>query len=207
MVVLSHGHADHVAGLVDVLRRYDVDNVLEREMSLGNPGYLEWRQTVENEGAVVTQVQAGHAIDLGDGVVVEVLGPPASPLIGTESDINNASVVLRVVYGDVSFLLAGDMALAAERELLSTNGRVESTVLKVAHHGSRTSSSPEFIERVNPTAAVISVGQDNRFGHPHSETIDTLRRYVSEDRIFQTSERGTIEFITDGTTLRVKTER
>ena len=207
MVILSHGHADHVTGLVEVLRRYDVEHILERETDYSSPSYLEWKQAVENEGAVVTQVQSGYVIYLGDGVVIEVLAPSETLPISAESDVNNASVVLRVVYRDVGFLLTGDMFKATERDILARRARVQSTVLKVAHHGSRTSSSPEFIERVVPSAAVISVGQDNRFGHPHSETIEALRQHVSEDRIFQTSERGTIEFTTDGATLHVKTER
>jgi len=207
MVILSHGHADHVTGLVEVLRRYEVKHIVERETDYGSPVYLEWKEAVSDEGAVVTQAETGHTIDLGDGVGIEVLAPPEALLVGTDSDANNASVVLRVVYNDVSFLLTGDMFQVAERDILSQGVPMQSTVLKVAHHGSRTSSLPEFIERVGPSVAVISVGQDNRFGHPHSETIETLRQHVPEDRIYQTSEHGTIEFITDGTTLRVKTER
>ncbi len=207
VVVLSHGHADHVTGLVEVLRRYDVEHIIERETDYASPSYLEWKQAVGDENAVVIQVQTGHAINLGDGVVVEVLAPPESPLVDNETDVNNASVVLRVVYGEVSFLLTGDIFANAERGILTRSASVQSTILKVAHHGSRTSSLPEFVERVSPMAAVISVGEDNRFDHPHAETIETLRQHVSEDQILQTSERGTIEFITDGTTLRVKTER
>lgn len=207
IMVLSHGHTDHVTGLVDVLRRYDVERVVERETGIVNPNFLEWKQAVEQEGALVTQAEAGQVIDLGDGVFIEVLGPPKSLLIGAESNVNNGSVVLRVVYKDVSFLLTGDMFAAAERELLSRLADVRSTVLKVPHHGSRTSSSPEFIERTGPSAVVISVGADNKFGHPHVETLETLRRYVRESSIFQTSEHGDIRFSTDGTTLHVKTER
>jgi competence protein ComEC len=207
MVILSHGHADHVTGLVEVLRRYEVKHIVERELDYGSPVYLEWKQAVSDEGAVTTQAETGQIIDLGDGVGIEVLAPPQTLLVGTDFDANNASVVLRVVYNDVSFLLTGDMFQVAERDILSQGIPVHSTVLKVAHHGSRTSSLPQFVERVGPSVAVLSVGQDNRFGNPHPETIDTLHQYVAEDRIFQTNERGTIEFITNGTTLRVKTER
>lgn len=206
IVVLSHGHADHVTGLVDVLRRYDVERVIERDTGLVSSNLLEWRQAVAEEGALVTQAEAGQVIDLGDGVFIEVLGPPKSLLIGTDSIVNNGSVVLRAVYKDVSFLLTGDVFARAERDLLSRRD-VRSTVLKVPHHGSRTSSSPEFIERVRPSAVVISVGADNEFGHPHVDTLETLRRYAGEAPIFQTSEHGDIRFSTDGTTLRVETER
>ena len=207
VVVLTHGHADHLTGLLDVLRRYDVGRVVEREASYATPGYAGWRQAVGDEGAVVTQAQAGHVIDLGDGASIEVLHPPRMLMTGTDSDLNNASIVLRVVYGDVSFLLTGDIFVEAEREILSRGADVRSTVIKVPHHGSRSSSSREFIERVGPSVAVISVGADNRFGHPHAETLEVLGRYAPEARVMTTRDNGAIRFVTDGTTLSVKTER
>ena len=128
-------------------------------------------------------------------------------MTGADSDPNNASIVLRVVYGDVSFLLTGDIFVEAEREMLARGVDVRSTVVKIPHHGSRSSSSPEFIERVNPSVAVISVGADNRFGHPHAETLEVLRRHAPEARVLTTRDHGAIRFSTDGTTLSVKTER
>jgi len=207
VVVLTHGHADHITGLLDVLRRYDVGQIVEREAGHITPDYLRWRHAVENEGSVVTQARAGQSINLGDGATIEVLHPPETLMSGTGSDLNNASIVLRVVYGDVSFLLTGDIFVEAEREILSSGVEVRSTVLKVPHHGSRTSSSPEFIEQVGPSVAVISVGADNRFGHPHIETLEILRRYAPEARVMTTQDHGSIRFVTDGTTLSVETER
>ena len=207
VVVLTHGHADHLTGLLDVLRRYDVGQIVEREAEYTTPDYLSWRHAVGNEGAVVTQVQAGEVIDLGDGATIEVLHPPETLMVGTNSDLNNASIVLRVVYGDVSFLLTGDIFNEAEREMLSRRVDVRSTVLKVPHHGSRTSSSPEFIEQVGPSVAVISVGADNQFGHPHAETLEVLGRFAPEAQVVMTRDHGAIRFVTDGTTLSVETER
>lgn len=207
VVVLTHGHADHLTGLLDVMRRYDVGHVIEREVGHTTPAYLSWRQAVDSEGAPVTQAMAGHVIDLGDGAAIEVLHPPESLMTGADSDPNNASIVLRVVYGEVSFLLTGDIFAEAEREMLSRGVDVRSTVVKIPHHGSRSSSSLEFIERVNPSVAVISVGAGNRFGHPHAETLEVLRRYAPEARVLTTRDRGAIRFSTDGTTLSVRTER
>lgn len=207
VVVLTHGHADHITGLLDVLRRYDVGHVVEREAGHTTPDYLSWRHAVENEGSVVMQARAGQSINLGDGAIIEVLHPPETLMSGTDSDLNNASIVLRVVYGDVSFLLTGDIFVKAEREILSQGIDVQSTVLKVPHHGSRTSSSPEFVEQVSPSVAVISVGADNRFGHPHAETLEVLARYAPEARVMTTRDHGSIRFVTDGTTLSVKAER
>ena len=207
VVVLTHGHADHLTGLLDVLRRYDVGHVVEREASYATPGYVGWRQAVGDEGTVVTQARAGYVIDLGDGATIEVLHPPEMLMAGTDSDLNNASIVLRVVYGDVSFLLTGDIFVEAEREMLSRGIDLRSTVLKIPHHGSRSSSSREFIEHVRPSIAVISVGADNRFGHPHAETLEVLGRYAPEARVMTTRDHGAIRFVTDGTTLSVETER
>ena len=207
VVVLTHGHADHITGLLEVLRRYDVGQIVEREAGHTTPDYLSWRHAVENEDAAVTQVQADQVIDLGDGATIEVLHPPETLMSGTDSDLNNASIVLRVVYGGVSFLLTGDIFVEAEREILSSGVDVRSTVLKVPHHGSRTSSSQEFVEQVSPSVAVISVGADNRFGHPHAETLDVLARYAPEARVMTTRDHGSIRFVTDGTTLSVETER
>ena len=207
VVVLTHGHADHLTGLLDVLRRYDVGHIVEREASYATPGYVGWRHAVEDEGAVVTQARAGHVIDLGDGTIIEVLHPAETLMTGTDSDLNNASIVLRVVYGDVSFLLTGDIFSEAEREIQSRGMDVGSTVLKIPHHGSRSSSSREFIEQVSPSVAVISVGADNRFGHPHVETLDVLGRYAPQAQVFTTRDDGVIRFVTGGTTLSVKTER
>ena len=206
-MVLTHGHADHLTGLLDVLRRYDVGHIVERGAEYTTPDYLSWRQAVGNEGAAVTQARAGHVIDLGDGAIIEVLHPPEMLMAGTDSDLNNASIVLRVVYGDVSFLLTGDIFVEAEREMLSRGVDVRSTVIKIPHHGSRSSSSPEFVELVGPSVAVISVGADNRFGHPHAETLEVLGRYAPEARVMTTRDHGAIRFVTDGTTLSVKTER
>ena len=207
VVVLTHGHADHITGLLEVLRRYDVGHVVEREAEHTTSDYLRWRHAVENEGSVITQARAGQLINLGDGATIEVLHPPETLMSGADSDLNNASIVLRVVYGDVSFLLTGDIFVEAEREMLSQGIDVRSTVLKVPHHGSRTSSSPEFIEQISPSVAVISVGADNRFGHPHAETLEVLERYAPEARVMTTRDHGTVRFVTDGTTLSVKTER
>ena len=146
-------------------------------------------------------------IAFGGGSRIEVVSPGRRLLRGTASDVDNASVVVRLVHGDVSFLLTGDMFSEAEGRLVREEVPIESDVLKVGHHGSRTSSSPGFLERVNPSVAVISAGEGNRFGHPHAETLDALRRHVTQDRTFVTAERGTVELVTDGRRLELVTER
>jgi competence protein ComEC len=207
LVVLTHPHADHVRGLAEVLGRYHVAGIMERRFQYDSPAYDAWKRAVENEGAGVIQAHSGQLVAIDDGVFIQVLGPPETLLRGTGSDIDNASVVLRLVYGEVSFLLTGDMFAEEEAWLVQRGAPVDSDVLKVAHHGSRTSSSETFLAAVTPAIAVISAGEDNRHGHPHPETVEALLRYVTEDRVLSTAERGTIEFVTDGARLEVKTER
>jgi competence protein ComEC len=207
MVVLTHPHSDHVAGLPEVLRRYDVERILERTISFESADYAEWREAVNAEGAAIVQAAAGQILYTDDGVVLEVLAPFEKLPAGASSDPNRASVVLRLTYGQVSFLLTGDMFTEAEQGLLALGTLVQSSVLKVAHHGSRTSTSERFLERVGPAVAVISVGENNWHGHPHEEVFRTLLERVGEQNLFLTSERGTVEFVTDGSRLTVTTDR
>ena len=207
LVVLTHPHADHVTGLTEVLRRYDVKLVLEREIDHQSPPLAAWREELAEEGAVVSQAWAGQMITVGDGVFAHVLWPPQTQSTEAPSDLNSASVVLRLTYGDVSFLLTGDLLSEGEAGLLALGAAIDSEVLKVAHHGSRSSSSGVFLQAVSPVAAVISSGEGNRFGHPDPETVDALLGHVDEALLFMTSERGSVEFVTDGRRLEVKTER
>ena len=210
LVVLTHPHADHLMGLLETLSRYDVGAVMARPVPFEGPGYAAWRELAreaEEEGALVVDAVAGQRIETGDGVVAQVLGPPARLLSGTSSDVDNASVVLRISYGEVSFLLTGDMFGESETALATSGQTIESDVLKVSHHGSRTSSTRVFLDAVRPVVAVISAGADNQFGHPHAETLDALSRHLAPGMALLTAERGDVRFTTDGESLWVATER
>ena len=137
---------------------------------------------------------------------MEVLHPPFPLLKGTSDDIDNNGLVLRLNWAEISFLLAADIKEEAEWYLIAHRANLKSNILKVAHHGSRTSTSAEFLSVVDPQVAIISVENDNRFGHPHPEILSRLIQRVGKDKLFLTSESGTIEFISDGDKLWVKTE-
>lgn len=198
LVVLTHPHADHIGGLIEVLDRYDVLNILERRMDLDGPLYGAWRRAVDEEGARAISGVAGTNLTV-DGLLIEVLGPS----VDQPSDVNDASVVLKLTYGEVSFLLVGDAFATAERALVRSGTDLTADVLKVAHHGSRTSSSGVFLAAVDPAVALISVGEDNPFGHPHPSTLDALSRHVPGELIFRTDRDGTVEMTTDGRRLWV----
>ncbi len=211
LVILTHPHADHLTGLLEVLRRYRVEQVVYPAVETDSPLYDEWLRLIDEAGIRHTVARAGQRIDLGGGNVIELLNPPRPPLSGTESDIDNNGVVVRVSAGSgvgagVSFLLMADTMLEAERSLIRRRAGLASTVLKVGHHGSNTSTGADLLATVDPLVAVISVGEDNRFGHPTSEVTERLMAQVGEAGIYRTDEDGAIEFITDGHRLWVKTD-
>ena len=204
LVVCTQPHADHVTGLVEVLLRYDVKQVLEPGVSYNSSIYQEWLRLVEDEGIEYNIARAGQEIDLGNGIKIEVLNPPASLWEGTSDDVDNNGVVLRLSWGQLSFLFTADIREDVEFELIGQRANLKSTVLKVAHHGSETSTSPQFLAAVNPAVAVISVGANNTFGHPGPEVWERLINRLGEDNVYRTDEDGTIEFITDGEKLWVR---
>jgi competence protein ComEC len=208
LVVLTHPHADHLTGLVDVLQRYKVEQVLYPDLDdvldYKPPLYEEWLGLIEEKDIPYTIAQAGQEIDLGDGVIIKVLHPQTSLLADTGSDINNNSVVLQLTMGKVSFLLTGDIEREAEFRLIAQRAGLASTVLKVSHSGSDTSTTAEFLAVVSPQVAVISVGEGNPFGHPSDEVLERLKAKLGEENIYRTDVQGTIEFITDGKRLWVR---
>ena len=206
-MVLTHPDEDHFRGLVEVLDRYGIDDVLDSESVSQNPLYLEWRKAVGREGATPVDAYQGQTVLLDRYTAIEVLNPPPDLMRRTGSDKNNNGVVLRLVYGEISFLLTADIEDRAEERLLREGLPLDSTVLKVPHHGSRTSSTARFLSEVSPVAAVISAGADNRHRHPHREVTERLHAAVGNARTYLTVERGDVEFITDGERLWVKTER
>jgi competence protein ComEC len=225
MVVLTHLDADHSQGLLKVLDRYQVAAVVmgaspptpsPSPMERGPGGEApQWKATVERRQLRVIPMTAGYRIMLEpegsspyrDQVALEVLNPQQIPFRGSQSDDNNNAVVLRLVYGDVRFLLAADIEALAEEHLVRHVSGLESEVLKVAHHGSKTSTTAGFLQRVSPSYAVVSAGAENRYGHPHPQVMARLREQPGLAGIYQTAQQGNIEFISDGQRFWVKTQR
>jgi competence protein ComEC len=208
LVILTHPHADHLAGLVEVLSRYQVGEVVYPAFATSDEGeydkplFDEWQRLISEKKIKVTLAQAYQEIKLGD-ILINVVNPPSSLLTGTESDIDNNSVVLQIRYGAIAFLITGDLMWEGELGLSYERRLPQSTVFKVAHHGSNTSTSDEFLNVLMPQIAVISVGQ-NGYGHPQKEVLDRLNGRLGSPNIYRTDERGTIEFITDGWGLWIK---
>lgn len=206
LVVLTQPQADHLTGLVEVLRKYKVSHIIEPQITYSSSTYQHWRNLVEDKEIEHKIARAGQEIELGDGIRLEVLHPPSPLLQGTSDDIDNNGVVLCLSWNKVSFLLTADIGQEAEWYLIAQRANLKSTVLKVAHHGSQTSTSTGFLAVADPEVAVISVGAENRFGLPHAKVVDKLARQLG-GRVYLTSTHGTIEFVTDGERLWLKCDR
>ena len=204
LVVITHFDSDHSHGLLQVMDRYVVGALVTGPLTTAGGMGPQWEQSLERQGLSPLEVRAGHTIRLEEGVQLTVLNPPADRLF---ADSNNDSVALRLVYGSVSVLLSADMEGEAERRLVSSDAELGSTVLKVGHHGSDTSSTREFLDAVRSEIAVISAGEDNQYGHPEPEVVRRLEESVGEESIFRTDLAGTIELVSDGERLWVETER
>ena len=200
LVVLTHPQEDHLAGLIEVVERYDVRAVLATPAEADTATYREWRDLIEREGMPYTVARPGGRIDLGEGAVLLILGPGADALASSEP--NDASLVLRLVWDDISFLLTGDIEADGEEALLASNVELASTVLKAPHHGSATSSSAAFVRAVRPALAVVSVGEGNPFGHPSAAVLERLGTPL----VFRTDRHGSVTLVTDGVRLWVETE-
>jgi len=203
LVVLTHPEEDHLNGLVTVLERYDVERILASPVESDSDAYRAWREAVEHEGATYDEAAPGEWFDLGRGARLEVLGPPTQPVEGGDDKLNNNSVVLRLTWGEVSFLLPGDLEKAGEEALLSEGEELRSTVLKVAHHGSAYATGDPLLAAVHPAVAVISVGADNWYGHPSPQVLERLE----DSLVYRTDLNGRVKLSTDGERLWVEADR
>jgi competence protein ComEC len=188
---------------VDVLARYEVGQVLDSGQECDTPTCEAWKQLIEQKQIPYHRAEAGMRMDIGAAVRLHVLHPPVILLAETSSDINNNSVVLRLEYGRFSVLLTGDIEQEAEEALLASGQRVDSLVLKVPHHGADSALTLPFLQAVNPELAVISVGSDNRFGHPGELTLENLQGMPS----YRTDQQGTTEVVSDGERYWVVSQR
>jgi competence protein ComEC len=202
-VLATHAHADHIGGLSDVIRNVDVRQAVVGYAVPDEPEFKRFSRAAAERRTPLYSVAAGERFEI-DGVTIEVLWPPPAGEREVTSG-NDDSVVLRLVYGSVSILLAGDIEQSAEDSLVQSGANLRADLLKVPHHGSRTSSTEAFIEAVNPRYAVISVGERSRFGHPHSMVVN---RYVTRGvQVFQTGRDGMVTVDTDGSGLDISTHR
>lgn len=202
MVIVSHPHEDHYGGLLAVLERFPAGLLVTNAEEVETESYIRLLELADAKGIPRMIMQKGDNYLLEPSLELEVLAPPARLFKGTVSDVNNNSLVMRLIYREVSFLFTGDIEDAAANWLLREGMPLKSTVLKVPHHGGYMPAFSPFLEAVGPEAAVIQVGR-NTFGHPHPETVAILEQETPE--VYRNDQHGAVIIHTDGHTWRVNT--
>jgi len=209
LMVLSHPEHDHIAGLIEVLKRYKVANILWTGVLRDTAEFQEWEGVIEKERetekAKIYITKASQKITCAGSlpaqrVIVEILFPFENLEGRIIKNSNNTSIVTKLVFNNNTFLFTGDAYISVEKKLLENDIILDSDVLKVGHHGSKTSSSEEFLKEVSPEIAIISAGKDNSYGHPHPEILARLNKY--DINVLRTDLIGDIKIISDGLNLK-----
>jgi competence protein ComEC len=198
VVIATHPDQDHIGGLPDVFKRYAVQAFFEPDVYSANGVYSEMEKDAEDDGAQKVVARAGTVIHLDRNITLEILYPDRKFSPGIETNIS--SVVAKLTYGNESFLFTGDIPQEQENELVEKYGaELHANVLKFGHHGSKTSTSPEFLADVAPEYGVVSAGLGNKYGHPNKETLDLAAK--DNVKVLRTDQQGRITFETDGVNL------
>lgn len=189
LVVLSHPHADHVNGLVEVLKRYNV----QRLMLVGTPSWNPYYQKLLELDASIVYAKADQDFKIGSFLYLDIVWPEHS-MIGKEvENVNNASVAMRLIGKDFSLMLSGDAEVEEETEIIESGFDLSADIYKAGHHGSRTASSDKFLDEVSPSIVVIQSGEGNSFGHPHKES---LQKYMERGlEVLRNDIKGRVDFI------------
>jgi len=202
LIVLTHPEYDHMNGLIEVIKRYKIGGILTNGVVRDTAEYKEWIKIIQKENIPVFITQAGGVIDLDNDVKLFVLYPFENLAGQKIKKTNNASIVSQLVYKDFEILLTGDIEKKTENALVDSGLNLESDILKIAHHGSKTSSTEKFLEVVKPTAVVIQLGKNNSYGHPHQSVLERLR--LNNIAVFRTDEDGDIKVLTNGINFEVR---
>lgn len=197
-VIGTHPHEDHIGGLDNIIEGFDINTFYMPDVITTTKTFEDVLDSLAEKNMTLSIPKTNATFKLGDATV-KVL------YVGTEdeSDLNDTSIVLKVTYQNVSFLLTGDASTKVEEKLNPAD--LESTVLKVGHHGSSTATNEKFLNTVNPKYAIISVGENNQYEHPHTTVLNTLAAH--NITTYRTDQDGTIKVITDGTNIEINTSK
>jgi competence protein ComEC len=196
IVVATHPHEDHIGGMDAVIKQFDIGTVYMPDVTTTTVTFSDFLKSLQNKNITPIHPTPGTVFNLGNAQCT-VLAPNSV----TYTDLNNYSIVIRVVLGSNSFLFTGDAQAQSETEMLAKNYNLKADVLKVGHHGSDTATSPAFLAAVNPKYAVIEVGAGNDYGHPHAVTLQKLA--TAGVTVYRTDLNGTITITSDGSNLTI----
>ncbi|MGG7155541.1 ComEC/Rec2 family competence protein [Clostridium perfringens] len=196
LVIATHPHEDHIGGMVDVFKEYEVKAFYSHKITHTTKTYENLVKAVKDEGLKTKELKGGMVIDLGEGAKFEVFTPQKSEY----EELNDYSPIMKLSFGDTSYLFTGDAEKLAEEEALAKyKTSLDSDIIKFGHHGSSSSSSNAFIEAVSPKYGIISCAKDNKYGHPHRETLDIIKKY--NIKTFRTDTDGEIILTSDGKSI------
>lgn len=199
--IFTHPHEDHIGAAKTLLKEYEFKNIIMPDAIHITPTYDYTIEAIEKEKCNVLEAKAGDGYEIGD-VKIDIFAPDT---YYDSEDLNNMSVVCKITYGEVSFLFTGDAEEESEDSMRYYKYDLDSDILKVAHHGSSTSSTSAFICEVSPKVAIVSAGKDNDYGHPHRETVELFKKLGIETYI--TYEVGSIIVATDGEKYEIQTKK
>ncbi|MEY8253809.1 ComEC/Rec2 family competence protein [Clostridium perfringens] len=198
IAIATHPHEDHIGGMDEVLENFDVKSFYAPKVAHTTKTYENMLKAVKNEGLKIKQIKEGTKIDLGKDTEVQVYSPVKSQY----EELNNYSPVMKISYGQNSFMFTGDAESLVEKEILNENKDLKADVLKLGHHGSHSSTSEEFFKAVDPSIAIVSCAKDNKYGHPHKETMSNLKK--AGITVYETFRDGDITISSNGKKLDVK---
>ena len=190
MIVATHPDQDHIGGLINVLKSYRVDSILKTNAQSESETFKKFKEEITAENAQKIEAKKGLEIKLSDGAIIYVLFPIDSLPEAVDNASNDNSVVIKLTYGENTFLFTGDLPSTQESVLINSEQNITAQILKVAHHGSKYATSDAFLDAVKPQDAIISVGKNNSYGHPNQETLQRLLAHKT--KIFRTDEIGDI---------------
>ncbi|RRJ54867.1 MBL fold metallo-hydrolase [Paenibacillus oralis] len=200
VLVGSHPDADHIGTFPELVDALDIGAVYLPRASSNTKTYEALLTSIKNKGLRIKTAKTGVTIDLDEKIKVVMVAPA-----DTYEDTNNMSAVVKITYGQQSFLFPGDAEYKSEQDMIKSGAELGSTVLAVGHHGSNSSTSVGFLKKVKPLYAVIQVGEDNKYGHPTEKTLKKLEN--QKVKILRTDKNGSITFTTDGSSLKVATDK
>lgn len=205
LMILTHPHSDHVTGLNEVLRRYQVGKILYTGALHTAPEYITWLGLIKDKKINLEIIKVKQIINLGDDLKLEILYPWRDFTNERVENLNDTSLVAKLVYKNNSFLFVGDAEALEEGEILADGANLKSDVLKVGHHGSATATSQAFLNAVTPKMAVIEVGGNNQFGHPHHVILQKLA--AAGVKVYRTDLNGDVRMFSDGENISVTAEK
>lgn len=196
-VIATHPHSDHIGGMADVIQAFDIGSFYMPKVSHTTKTFENMIDAVKNKGLKATEAKAGASIDVGQGFMAFFVAPNSA----SYDNLNNYSAVLKLEVGQSAFLFTGDAEELSENEIVRGGSNLQSNVLKVGHHGSKSSSTASFLNAVKPQYAVICVGSDNKYGHPTDEVLTRLQAVGA--KIYRTDTQGTIIITSNGNNISV----